>query len=348
MTSAKEIEVRPIAKRDADALIKRVHYSGKVVRNSHAIARRLPARQAGGRDAIRPAACRSRTSSDLVRDTGWNGFLELNRLAFTDVLPRNSESRALGIALRMIRKHYPHIEWIVSFADACQCGDGTIYRAAGFILTAIKINKDLHIAEDGSVVHKMSQITGSNRLQHFAATGGRWRGTGTPLEGYTLRYIYFLNPAARSRLIGEELPFSAIQARGATMYRGVRGKQAMAGTTQNSDGAAPIPTLQRTERGLKMKPGKRPLPTHLKLLRGNPGQRRLPDEPQPEQLPDVPEPPPFITGYAADEWWITGTELHRLGLLTKVDVPALAAIATASANGAWPPKRWRGCRRAIR
>ena len=67
----------------------------------------------------------------------------MNRLAFTDMLPRNSESRALGIALRMIRKHYPHIEWIVSFADACQCGDGTIYRAAGFILTAIKINKDL-------------------------------------------------------------------------------------------------------------------------------------------------------------------------------------------------------------
>jgi P27 family predicted phage terminase small subunit len=74
-----------------------------------------------------------------------------------------------------------------------------------------------------------------------------------------------------------------------------------------------------------MKPGKRPLPTHLKLLRGNPGQRKLPDEPQPEQLPDVPDPPPFITGYAADEWWSTGTELHRLGLLTKVDIPALAA-----------------------
>ena len=34
MTSAKEIEVRPVAKRDADALIKSVHYSGKVVRNS--------------------------------------------------------------------------------------------------------------------------------------------------------------------------------------------------------------------------------------------------------------------------------------------------------------------------
>src|SRR5258708_5582558 len=186
---------------------------------------------------------------NLVRDTKWNGFLELNRMAFTDVLPRNSESRALGIALRMIRKHYPHIEWIVSFADACQCGDGTIYRAAGFILTLIKTNKDVMRFADGSVGHKMSQVTGGNRLQHFAATGGKWSGIGTPLEGHTLRYVYFLNPAARGRLNAEELPYSAIEQRGASMYRGVRGKQAMAGTNRHSDGAAPIPTLQRQERG---------------------------------------------------------------------------------------------------
>jgi P27 family predicted phage terminase small subunit len=75
--------------------------------------------------------------------------------------------------------------------------------------------------------------------------------------------------------------------------------------------------------------GRRPLPTHLKLLRGNPGQRKLHDEPQPEQAIDVPDPPPFIIGYAADEWWITAKELHRLGLLTKVDIPALAAYCHA-------------------
>lgn len=78
-----------------------------------------------------------------------------------------------------------------------------------------------------------------------------------------------------------------------------------------------------------MKPGKRPIPTHLKLLRGNPGQRKLHDEPQPEQLPDVPDPPPFITGYAADEWWSVATQLHRLNLLTVVDVASLACYCHA-------------------
>jgi hypothetical protein len=244
MTSAKEIEVRPIAKRDADALIKRVHYSHKVVTNSQLSLGVFLRGLLEGAMQFGPSLDKANVKG-LVHGTGWNGFLELNRMAFTDALPRNSESRALGIALRMIRKYYPHIEWIVSFADACQCGDGTIYRAAGFALTAIKVNKDLLRFPDGRISHKMSQVTGGDRLQHFAATGGRWSGLGTPLPGHTLRYIYFLNPAARARLVGAELPYGAIEARGASMYRGVRGKQAMAGTNQHSDGVAPIPTLQR-------------------------------------------------------------------------------------------------------
>jgi P27 family predicted phage terminase small subunit len=74
-----------------------------------------------------------------------------------------------------------------------------------------------------------------------------------------------------------------------------------------------------------MKPGPPPTPLHLKLLRGNPGKRRPKPEPEPTIPPTCPEPPSFITGYAADLWWETAPELHRLGLLTRLDVPALAA-----------------------
>ena len=62
----------------------------------------------------------------LVEGTRWNDFIELNRMAFADWLPRNSESRAISVALRLIRKHYPNIEWVISFADGTQCGDVTI------------------------------------------------------------------------------------------------------------------------------------------------------------------------------------------------------------------------------
>jgi hypothetical protein len=42
------------------------------------------------------------------------------------------------------------------------------------------------------------------------------------LEGFQLRYIYFIDPAYRARLTVPELPYSEIKARGATMYKGQR------------------------------------------------------------------------------------------------------------------------------
>src|ERR1051325_8916258 len=50
-------------------------------------------------------------------------------------------------------------------------------------------------------------------------------------------------------------------------------------------------------------PGPPPTPLHLRLLRGNPGKRGLRPEPEPPREAECPEPPPFVTGFAADEWW---------------------------------------------
>ena len=78
----------------------------------------------------------------------------------------------------------------------------------------------------------------------------------------------------------------------------------------------------------------------LRVLRGNPSRRPIYPEPQPAQPTDVPEPPPFLTGYAADEWWRTAPELHRLKLLTVLDVQVLAVYCIAYA-------RWRTAEGAL-
>jgi hypothetical protein len=68
------------------------------------------------------------------------------------VLPRNSESRAISIAMKLLKKHAPHVKWVLSYADATQCGDGAIYRAAGFVLTKITQNTSMWELPDGEVV----------------------------------------------------------------------------------------------------------------------------------------------------------------------------------------------------
>lgn len=221
MGSAKDIYVAPCARQDAVRMIQTYHYSGGCVQNSKLHFGVWYNERLEGALQFGPSLDKSKIQP-LVRDTPWNGFLELNRMAFSERLPRNSESRALSICLRMIRKQYPHVQWVISYADATRCGDGTIYRAAGFVLTAVKRNVHLRIMEDGTIIHDMTQKVGKGWRESYARSKGASRAEGKPLPGFQIRYIYFLHPDARERLAVDELPYSAIEQMGAGMYLGRR------------------------------------------------------------------------------------------------------------------------------
>ena len=76
----------------------------------------------------------------------------------------------------------------------------------------------------------------------------------------------------------------------------------------------------------------RKIPTHLRLLRGNPGKRPVRAEPEPPVPDKPPEPPVFLSEDAVNEWWRVAPELHALGLLTVIDVMPLAAYCEAYAH----------------
>jgi hypothetical protein len=240
MATAKDIILKPITAKQGNELVKRVHYSGKVVQNSQVhIGVFLNGKL---EDAIQfGPSLDKRKIQRLVNGTGWNDFIELNRMAFTDALPRNSESRAIGIAMRLLKKHAPQLRWVISFADACQCGDGTIYRASGFVLTGIKKNTQVWEAPTGARESRVSltdnrslneQIKARQILSRVTATKSKHavRGSASmkpyeeagfkPIPGYQLRYIYFLDPTARQNLTVPEIPFSRIAEVGASMYKG--------------------------------------------------------------------------------------------------------------------------------
>jgi hypothetical protein len=247
MVSAKDIVIKPITSQAASKLVKAIHYSGKVAANSQLHFGVFLNGKLEGAMQFGPSLDKRKTQA-LVDGTGWNGFLELNRMAFSDVLPKNSESRALGVAMRLIKKHYPHIEWVVSFSDGTQCGDGTIYRASGFVLTGIKKNTSIWEAPNGEVSTDLSLRLAAKGGNSGASSMKSFREAGyKPKEGFQLRYVYFLNQDAIQRLSVPVLPFSKIDEMGAGMYRGqVRVKQATtevhsAGRRGGTDPHAPNP-----------------------------------------------------------------------------------------------------------
>lgn len=225
--TAKDIRVAPIKAKDASAIVKKIHYSGKVVLGSQLHFGVFLDGKLEGAMQFGPSLDK-RNTQRLVDGTGWNDFIELNRMAFSDRLPRNSESRAIGIAMRLLKKHYPNLEWVISFSDGTQCGDGTIYRASGFVLTAIKKNKTIWEFPDGERVSDLSikqaqdwqkkkfgkVVLGTEALRLAKNMGAK------PLAGFQLRYVYFLNQEAKSRLTCPIIPFSKIAEVGASMYLG--------------------------------------------------------------------------------------------------------------------------------
>ena len=239
MGRAKEITMKVIPSSIANPFIKAHHYSGKVVNNSKLHFGVFLDGQLHGVMSYGPSLDKSKIIG-LVEGTGWNEFLELNRMAFDSVLPRNSESRAISMSIKLLKKYAPQVKWIISFADACSCGDGTIYRASNFVLTGIKENANIAMLPDGTKIHKMTLESNPTRPRHelggrtyFDITDGAYNFKkymeyvgAKRVSGFQLRYLYFIDPKYRARLTVPEIPFSKIDELGAGMYKGEKVTQA--------------------------------------------------------------------------------------------------------------------------
>lgn len=209
MGKAKEIIVKVIPPKIANDFIRKHHYSGKVVPNSQLhfgcfLNGMLHGVLSYG------ASINKKGTINLVKDTGWNEFIELNRMAFDDYLPKNSESRCIAITLKLIKKKAPHIKWVITFADATQCGDGTIYRASGAKLVGIVDNTAIRIDPKTNKPMHVIQAHHLKLTKEFK----KWQ----PIKGKQLKYVYLLDKTCVINV--PILPFTKIDEHDAGMYKG--------------------------------------------------------------------------------------------------------------------------------
>jgi hypothetical protein len=233
MGRAKEIIVKVIPAKIANEFVKQNHYSGKVAPNSKIHFGCFLDNKLHGVLSFGSPLDKSKVIN-LVEGTLWNEMLELNRMAFDDYLPKNSESRCLSICFMLIKKNAPHIKWILSFSDGVLCGDGTIYRASGFKLTQINDKTENWELPNKQVVQactlrqsgytswlipfiskqKFYEIrngsTSSKRIMNYIGA--------KKLNGNQLRYIYLIDKSCKITV--PILPFSKIDELGAGMYKG--------------------------------------------------------------------------------------------------------------------------------
>lgn len=210
MGRAKEIIVKVINSKVANAFVKKHHYSGKVVNMSNLhfgcfLDNQLHGVMSYGSPMDKRNVLPLVDSGETDINKRWNEMLELNRMAFDDYLPKYSESRCIAISIRMIKKNAPQIKWILSYSDATQCGDGTIYRASGFKLTQINKNGTIYQLANGEIVAKR----GDSKYDFKGAKA---------LEGFQNRYILLIDKSCK--IVPEILDFKMIDELGAGMYKG--------------------------------------------------------------------------------------------------------------------------------
>ncbi|MGH6678174.1 MAG: hypothetical protein ACREDL_04365 [Bradyrhizobium sp.] len=129
----------------------------------------------------------------------------LARLWLADELPKNAESRVIGVVLRLLRRDSP---WkaLLSYADPAAGHVGTIYQATGWIYLGQTAPASYVDLGDGKALHPRTVYDrlGSNAVGHL-------RRTGIPARRAVVsgkhRYVYVLDLGWRWRLRDRPQPY---------------------------------------------------------------------------------------------------------------------------------------------
>lgn len=83
--------------------------------------------------------------------------------------------------------------------------------------------------------------------------------------------------------------------------------------------------------------GRKPTPTAIKELEGNPGKRPL-NAKEPKPVKKAPACPKWLEPEAKKEWRRLSKQLEQLGVLTELDMASFAAYCQAYARWTAQPK----------
>ncbi len=151
--------VKAIDSKAARDIVKQYHYSGKVVANSklHLGVFNLAGELVGCLQFGPPmnGAKTSLKICDLLP------MYELNRMVMADSEPRNSESMAIALCIKYLRR-FTDCKWLLSFSDGKEGNVGYIYQATnwqyiGYMLSGSFYRLDGQYMHNVSVWHKYKE-----------------------------------------------------------------------------------------------------------------------------------------------------------------------------------------------
>lgn len=145
--------------------------------------------------------------SNIVEGTNNGEALELNRMWISDNIGEYPESRAISYSIKYIKRKYPKIKWIQSFADERCGGFGIVYQACSFSYYGEHLSEFYEM--NGEYYHKTMftnlGISGSHSAK--ARLLRRDKHLAKKIKLRQFRYIKFLDQREKKKCILKEHPY---------------------------------------------------------------------------------------------------------------------------------------------
>jgi len=149
--------------------------------------------------AMNPAS-----QSSVVKDTSIDEYLELNRMWIKDNVGNYPESRAISCSIKYIKRKFPKIKWIQSFADERCGGFGIVYQACSFDFYGE--HSSVFWTLENEIYHN-SLMTRNPKLSKAAAYLQSKKEFAEKSELRQFRYIKFLNQKWKKKCLLEQKPY---------------------------------------------------------------------------------------------------------------------------------------------
>lgn len=145
--------VNEIDAKQAREIVKKYHYSGKVVSNSkiHLGIFSIDSGLLVGCLQYGPPMNGSKTSLKISPN---KNMLELNRMVMADSEPRNAESQAISLCNKWLKSN-TNVEYILSFSDGKENNVGYIYQATNWKYIGYLLSDSFYDL-DGTIVHNVT------------------------------------------------------------------------------------------------------------------------------------------------------------------------------------------------
>ena len=192
-----DIEIKECNNSLIDKIISDNHYSKKVTSNRwKSFAVYYNGKLEGGMQigyGIRPEQ-----KEHIMEGATSENIKEFDRMWLSDKMPKNSESRCIGWLIKYLRKNYPELKALISYADGLRNKTGVIYQASNFIYLGYVDGEFYYIPSKDEWVHPVSMYHrhGTRAIKTLKDIYPDVQ----HIRGKQHRYIYFIDRGWRRKL----------------------------------------------------------------------------------------------------------------------------------------------------